>query len=198
LVKLIPRFYDPDAGAVRIDGVDVRTMDLQALRGHIGIVPQETHLFGLSITDNIACGRPDASEAEIVEAATLANAHDFILDQPDGYRTEIGADGARLSGGQRQRIAIARAFLKDPQILILDEATSSLDSYAEQAIQRALTTLMRGRTTLIIAHRLSTIEHADRILVLKDGRILALGPHRQLMRTCPFYRDLYTTQYQAR
>jgi subfamily B ATP-binding cassette protein MsbA len=197
MVKLIPRFYDPDAGAVRIDGIDVRTMDLQALRSHIGIVPQETHLFGLSIYDNIACGRPDASEAEIVAAAALANAHDFILAQPDGYRTEIGEHGARLSGGQRQRIAIARAFLKDPQILILDEATSSLDSYAEQEIQRALTTLMRGRTTLIIAHRLSTIEHADRILVLKDGRILAIGPHRELMATCPFYRDLYATQYQA-
>ncbi len=197
MVKLIPRFYDPDAGTVRIDGIDVRTMDLQALRGHIGIVPQETHLFGLSIYDNLACGRPDASEAEIMEAATLANAHDFILAQPDGYRTEIGEHGARLSGGQRQRIAIARAFLKDPQILILDEATSSLDSYAEQEIQRALTTLMRGRTTLIIAHRLSTIEHADRILVLKDGRILAIGPHRELMVTCPFYRDLYATQYQG-
>jgi subfamily B ATP-binding cassette protein MsbA len=197
IVKLIPRFYDPDAGTVRLDGIDVRRMDLQALRAHIAIVPQETHLFGLSIYDNIACGRPDASEAEIVKAATLANAHGFIEDQPDGYRTEIGEDGARLSGGQRQRIAIARAFLKDPRILILDEATSSLDSYAEHEIQRALTTLMRGRTTFIIAHRLSTIEHADRILVLKDGGILAIGPHRELMATCPFYRDLYATQYQG-
>ena len=197
LVKLIPRFYDPDAGVVRLDGIDVRTMDLQALRAHIAIVPQETHLFGLSIYDNIACGRPDASEAEIVAAAKLANAHGFIEEQPDGYRTEIGEHGARLSGGQRQRVAIARAFLKDPRILILDEATSSLDTYAEQEIQRALTTLMRGRTTFIIAHRLSTIEHADRILVLKDGRVLALGPHRDLMATCPFYRDLYETQYQG-
>lgn len=195
LVKLLPRFYDPDAGRILLDGVDVAQMDLQALRSHIAIVPQETHLFGLSIATNIAFGNPDATEEAIVAAAKLANAHAFILEQERGYDTEVGENGARLSGGQRQRIAIARAFLKDPRILILDEATSALDTYSESKVQMALETLMQGRTTLIIAHRLSTIENADRIVVIQDGRVLAQGPHAELYASCALYHDLYARQF---
>jgi ABC-type multidrug transport system fused ATPase/permease subunit len=195
LVKLIPRFYDPTAGAVCIDGVDLRHVDLQQLRNQIAIVPQETHLFGMSVADNIACGRPEASMDEIVRAAQLANAHGFISQFEGGYDTHVGENGARLSGGQRQRIAIARAFLKDPRILILDEATSALDTHAEREVQRALDALMRGRTTLIIAHRLSTIENADRILVFRDGQVLDSGTHAALLARCPTYRDLYEAQF---
>ncbi|HOU14640.1 MAG TPA: ABC transporter ATP-binding protein [Anaerolineae bacterium] len=195
LAKLLPRFYDPDAGTILLDGVDIRTLDLQFLRQQIAIVPQETYLFGMSIRDNIACGQPEASAEAIERAARLANADGFIREQDHGYDTEIGERGARLSGGQRQRIAIARAFLKDPRILILDEATSALDAHAERQIQDALTTLMRDRATLIIAHRLSTIENADKIVVLKDGSILATGTHGDLLETCPFYRDLYQKQF---
>jgi len=197
IAKLLPRFYDPDAGAILLDGVDLRDLDLEALRSQIAIVPQETTLFGMSIRDNIACGQPDASEGGIVGAALLANADGFIREQEHGYDTEVGEGGARLSGGQRQRIAIARAFLKDPRILILDEATSALDTHAERQIQHALSTLMRNRTTLIIAHRLSTIEAADLIVVLKDGAVLATGTHRDLLATCPFYADLYRGQFSA-
>ena len=195
LAKLLPRFYDPTHGAILLDGVDIRSLDLQALRSQIAIVPQDTHLFGMSIHDNIACGKVDASEEEIQQAARLANAHDFILEQEHGYDTEIGERGARLSGGQRQRLAIARAFLKDPRILILDEATSALDTQAERQVQHALDSLMRGRTTFIIAHRLSTIENADQIVVFKDGRILAVGTHTELLATCMFYHDLYRHQF---
>jgi len=195
LVKLIPRFYDVTAGAVLIDGVDVREMDLEYLRSQIAVVPQETHLFGFSVRENIACGRPDASEDEIVRAAEMANAHEFIVQLERGYDTSVGEGGARLSGGQRQRVAIARAFLKDPRILILDEATSALDTHAERKVQSALDRLMRGRTTLIIAHRLSTVVSADQIVVLKDGRILATGTHHSLLKTCSFYRDLYQKQF---
>ena len=195
LAKLLPRFYDPDAGGILLDGIDIRALDLQALRRQIAIVPQETYLFGMSIHDNIACGQPEAGDAEIIRAARLANADGFIREQPHGYDTEIGERGARLSGGQRQRIAIARAFLKNPRILILDEATSALDAHAERQIQSALDTLMHNRTTLIIAHRLSTIENADKIVVLKDGRILATGTHEELLETCAFYGDLYRKQF---
>jgi subfamily B ATP-binding cassette protein MsbA len=197
LAKLLPRFYDPMHGAILLDGVDIRSLDLQALRTQIAIVPQDTHLFGMSIHDNIACGKVDASEEEIRQAARLANAHDFILEQEHGYDTEIGERGARLSGGQRQRLAIARAFLKDPRILILDEATSALDTQAERQVQHALDSLMRGRTTFIIAHRLSTIENADQIVVFKDGRILAVGTHSELLETCMFYHDLYRHQFSS-
>lgn len=191
LAKLLPRFYDPDGGSILLDGVDITTLDLHTLRQQIAIVPQDTYLFGMSIRDNIACGQPEATDADIIRAARLANADGFIREQDRGYDTEIGERGARLSGGQRQRIAIARAFLKDPRLLILDEATSALDTHAERQIQGALDTLMRGRTTLIIAHRLSTIENADKIVVLKDGCILATGTHAELLETCAFYGDLY-------
>ncbi len=194
LAKLLPRFYDPDAGMILLDGVDIRELDLHVLRRQIAIVPQDTYLFGMSIRDNIACGEPEASVEAIADAARLANADGFIREQVYGYDTEIGERGARLSGGQRQRIAIARAFLKDPRILILDEATSALDTHAERQIQSALDTLMRDRATLIIAHRLSTIEKANRIIVLKDGRILATGTHAELLETCAFYGDLYRNQ----
>ena len=195
LATLLPRFYDPDAGRILLDGADIAALDLQSLRRQIAIVPQETYLFGMSIRDNIACGRPAATDVEVERAAKLANAHDFILEQPHGYDTEIGERGARLSGGQRQRLAIARAFLKDPRILILDEATSALDTHAERKVQHALDKLMQGRTTLIIAHRLSTIENADTIVVLKDGRILATGTHGELLESCAFYGDLYRKQF---
>jgi len=194
LAKLLPRFYDPDEGAILLDGIDVRDLDLHFLRQQIAIVPQETYLFGMSIRDNIACGQPGAADADIEHAARLANADGFIREQDHGYDTEIGERGARLSGGQRQRLAIARAFLKDPRILILDEATSALDAHAERQIQGALDTLMRDRATLIIAHRLSTIENADKIVMLKDGSILATGTHTELLETCAFYGDLYRKQ----
>jgi ABC-type multidrug transport system fused ATPase/permease subunit len=194
LIKLIPRFYDPTAGAVLLDGVDVRDLDLEHLRSQIAIVPQETHLFGFSIRENIACGKPEALDDEIARAAKMANAHEFIVDLDRGYETHAGEDGTRLSGGQRQRVAIARAFLKDPRILILDEATSALDTHAEREVQSALDRLMKGRTTLIIAHRLSTIVNADKIVVLQEGQILATGTHHELLNTCPFYRDLYQKQ----
>jgi subfamily B ATP-binding cassette protein MsbA len=195
LAKLLPRFYDPDGGTILLDGVDIRTLDLQFLRQQIAIVPQETYLFGMSIGDNIACGQPEASAEAIERAARLANADGFIREQGHGYDTEIGERGARLSGGQRQRVAIARAFLKDPRILILDEATSALDTHAERQIQSALDTLMRDRATLIIAHRLSTIENANKIIVLKDRRVLATGTHAELLETCTFYGDLYRKQF---
>jgi ABC-type multidrug transport system fused ATPase/permease subunit len=168
---------------------------LQFIRQQIAIVPQETYLFGMSIGDNIACGQPEASAEAIERAARLANADGFIREQGHGYDTEIGERGARLSGGQRQRVAIARAFLKDPRILILDEATSALDTHAERQIQSALDTLMRDRATLIIAHRLSTIENANKIIVLKDRRVLATGTHAELLETCTFYGDLYRKQF---
>ena len=195
LLKLLPRFYDPTAGAVLVDGVDTRDVELEHLRSQIAIVPQETHLFGFSIGENIACGRPGASRDEVVRAARMANADGFICELEHGYDTEAGEGGARLSGGQKQRVAIARAFLKDPRILILDEATSALDTHSERQVQGALDDLMRGRTTLIIAHRLSTIENADKIVVLKDGGILATGTHGRLLETCPFYHDLYRKQF---
>ena len=195
LVSLIPRFYDPDEGVIRLDGHDLRELELQELRRHIGIVPQETQLFSGTIKENIRYGKPGSSDAEVVQAAKAANAHDFILGFPDGYATIVGERGVKLSGGQRQRVAIARALLKNPRILILDEATSSLDSESEALVQAALETLMQGRTTFVIAHRLSTIRNADRILVLSDGRIVQQGSHSELMRAPGLYRDLYETQF---
>jgi len=195
LIKLLPRFYDPTKGSILLDGVDIKGLDLRHLRSNIGIVPQDTHLFGLSVALNIACGKPDATDDQIRNAAELANAHGFIVELGDGYDTHVGEGGANLSGGQRQRIAIARAFLKDPPILILDEATSALDTLSERKVQQALTKLMSSRTTLIIAHRLSTIRNANRIVVLRDGEVLASGPHDALIQSCPFYRDLCMEQF---
>jgi len=191
---LVPRLYDPSAGKVTLDGTDLRGLKLQSLRSHIGAVPQETTLFHGTIRDNIAYGKPDASLEEVVEAARRANADDFIRAQSDGYETHIGERGGRLSGGQRQRLAIARALLRDPRILILDEATSSLDAESESLVQEALARLMEGRTTLIIAHRFSTIRHADKILVLSGGNIAETGTHDELLARGGIYSRLYQMQ----
>jgi len=181
LTALLLRFYDPDSGAVLIDGRDARDYPLSWLRGQMAIVPQDVLLFGGSIAENIAYGRPGAGPGEIERAARLANADDFIRAFPDGYATVVGDRGIQLSGGQRQRVAIARAILKDPAILILDEATSSLDSESERLVQDALDRLMQGRTTFIVAHRLATIREADRIAVIEAGRVAELGTHDELV-----------------
>lgn len=197
LFNLIPRFYDPSQGSVSIDGHDLRNITQHSLRSQIGLVPQETILFGGTIRDNIAYGRLDATEAEIIEAAKAANAHEFIMAAPQGYDTIVGERGIKLSGGQRQRIAIARAILKDPRILLLDEATSSLDSESEELVQDALNRLMQGRTSVIIAHRLSTIKIADRIVVLDHGKIVEQGSHAALMNQQGLYARLYTMQFRS-
>jgi subfamily B ATP-binding cassette protein MsbA len=192
LINLIHRFYDPVTGVVTIDGHDLKSVTMQSLYQQIALVPQEMHLFGGAIRDNIRYGRVSASDEEIVAAARAANAHDFITAFPDGYDTLVGEKGVNLSGGQRQRIAIARAVLKDPRILILDEATSSLDNESESLVQDALDRLMKGRTTFVIAHRLSTIQKADRILVLDKGRLVEDGTHTALLDKKGLYYHLYT------
>ncbi len=194
IINLIPRFYDPAAGCVRVDGLDVRDVRLDDLRGMIGIVLQEPFLFSASIAENIAYGRPDASREQIVQAAQAANAHDFIAGFPDGYETWVGERGVTLSGGQKQRVAIARALLYNPRILILDDSTSSVDTETEYVIQQALQTLMRGRTTFIIAQRLLTLKHADQILVLERGRIVQRGRHAALLAEEGLYRQIYDLQ----
>jgi len=195
IFNLIPRFYDPTSGSITIDGVDLRSVTQASLRQQIGIVPQETLLFGGTIRENIRYGRLDATEDEIIAAAKAANAHDFIVSLPDGYETLVGERGIRLSGGQRQRIAIARAILKDPRVLLLDEATSSLDSESEHEVQEALARLMQNRTTVIIAHRLSTVRVAHRIAVLDSGNIIELGSHEELMAKNGLYAKLYEMQF---
>lgn len=194
-VNLIPRFFDPDQGVVRIDGVDLRNVKMESLRKQIGLVPQETILFGVSVRENISFGDRKASFTQIVQAAKAAYAHEFIMKLPGGYETHVGERGVALSGGQRQRIAIARAILRDPAILILDEATSSLDTESEKLVQAALDNLLRGRTTFVIAHRLSTIINADLILVMDNGKIVESGTHDELVRQRGLYARLYSAQF---
>lgn len=194
IINLIPRFYDASEGQVMIDGHDVREVTLESLRRNIGIVLQETTLFSGTIRDNIAFGRPEATDEEVMEAAQAAAAHEFILSFPQGYNTPVGERGSTLSGGQKQRIAIARALLLNPQILILDDSTSSVDLRTEYHIQKALDKLMRGRTSLVIAQRISTVLNADQILVLDKGRIVAQGVHADLMENSAVYAEIYHSQ----
>jgi subfamily B ATP-binding cassette protein MsbA len=195
LLNLIPRFYDPQSGQITVDGKDIRNVQVKSLREHISIVPQEVHLFGNSIKENILYGRLNATDEEVIQAAKDANAHDFIMNTEHGYDSMIGEKGVKLSGGQRQRLAIARAILKNPEILLLDEATSSLDSESEAQVQDALERLMQNRTTFVIAHRLSTVQHADKIIVLNHGEIVESGTHHELLSKGGLYSHLYELQF---
>ncbi len=195
MINLIARFYDPVSGRIKIDDYDLRNLKLSAFRKQMGIVPQETILFRGTIAENIAYGNNDASMEKIIAAAKAANAHNFIMETPEGYQTRVGSRGATLSGGQRQRIAIARAILRNPRILILDEATSALDTESEVLIQEALERLMKKRTSFVIAHRLSTILSADRIVVMNQGKIVEIGTHQELLAKDGLYAKLYQTQF---
>ena len=197
VVNLIPRLYDVTRGAVYVADTDVRRIDLEYLRANVGMVTQDTYLFNGTILENLRYAREDATQAEIEAACRVANIHDFIMAQPDGYDTEVGNRGLKLSGGEKQRLSIARTLLKDPKILILDEATSALDSISEHAIQDALEAMLRGRTSLVIAHRLSTILKADRILVVANGKIAEQGTHEELLAAGGMYRQLYETQFRT-
>jgi ATP-binding cassette, subfamily B, bacterial len=196
LCSLIPRFYEISAGEIRVDGKNIRDVTLQSLRQHIGIVQQDVYLFAGNVADNIRYGKLDASDAEIIEAAKKANAHEFIMALPHGYNTDIGQRGIKLSGGQKQRLSIARVFLKDPPIIIFDEATSSLDNESEKAIQESLETLSDNRTTLVIAHRLSTVRNAQRIVVLTDQGVEEQGTHDELIALDGMYASLYNMQFE--
>ena len=195
LISLVPRFYDVQRGRILIDGIDLRDVTMHSLRSLISIVTQETILFNATLRDNIAYGRDGASEPEIIEAAKKAHAYEFITDLPQGFDTVVGDRGFRLSGGEKQRIAIARAILKDAPILILDEATSNLDTASEQLIKDALHRLMEGRTAFVIAHRLSTVQKADRIIVLDKGVIVDEGNHEFLLASDSLYKKLYDLQF---
>jgi subfamily B ATP-binding cassette protein MsbA len=195
IVNLIPRFYDPDTGRVTVDGYDVRAVTQRSLRSQIGVVLQDAFLFNGSVADNIRYGKSEATDQEVEDAARAANAHEFIQGLPDGYDTQIGERGVKLSGGQKQRISIARALLADRRILILDEATSMVDSEAEYQIQKALERLMQGRTTFVIAHRLSTVKSADRIVALEDGRVVESGTHAELLARDGAYAQMYQAQF---
>lgn len=194
IVHLIPRFYDVTGGAVVIDGLDVRRATLASLRASVGVVLQDVFVFNATLRDNIAFGLPEASTAQIEAAARAANLHDFIASLPDGYGTQVGERGVTLSGGQRQRLAIARVLVLKPRVLVLDDATSSVDMETEYLIQQAIATVMQGRTTFVVAHRLRTCEHADHILLLEDGRIAEAGTHAELLRTSARYQALYALQ----
>ena len=194
--NLILRYYDASKGKVLVDGVDVSATDPELLRRRIALVPQDTIVFAMTAMDNIRFGRPDASDEEVLEAAKLALAHDFITEMEDGYDTIIGERGVTLSGGQRQRIAIARAILKNAPILLLDEATSALDAESENLVQQALDRLMDGRTTLVIAHRLATVLKADRILVMDDGKVVEEGTHTELVNQGGIYAKLAKLQFE--
>lgn len=195
LFELLQRFYDPQHGRITLGGSDIRQLDPKDLRQQMALVPQQPALFSSDVFHNIRYGKPEASDEEVISAAKKAHAHEFIINLPEGYNSFLGERGVRLSGGQRQRIAIARAILKDPHILLLDEATSALDSESEQHVQQALEELMRGRTTIIIAHRLSTIQHADKIAVLEQGRIIDMGDHHSLLQQCELYQRLVELQF---
>ncbi|MCJ7734292.1 MAG: ATP-binding cassette domain-containing protein, partial [Anaerolineales bacterium] len=194
---LLPRLYDPTSGRILIDGQDIRNFSLASLANHIGMVTQETYLFYDTIQSNLLYARPEATDQEIIAAAKIANIHEFISELPEGYDTVVGERGYRLSGGERQRIAIARVVLRDPAILVLDEATSSLDSLSEDLIQKAMKTVMKNRTSLVIAHRLSTILAADKILVMDRGKLVQQGTHEQLLQKGGLYRTLYETQFKG-
>ena len=191
MINLIPRFYDIDEGEILIDKKNIKDMTLKSLRDNIGVVQQDVYLFSGSVLDNIAYGKPGATREEVITAATEANAHNFIMELPDGYDTYVGERGVKLSGGQKQRISIARTFLKNPKILLLDEATSALDNESEFIVQKSLKELAKGRTTLTIAHRLSTIKEAKRIIVLTSKGIEEEGTHEELMDKKGIYYKLY-------
>ncbi|UTH15730.1 ABC transporter ATP-binding protein [Macrococcus epidermidis] len=195
MISLIPRFYDVTSGEIEIDHTPLKDYSIESLRTQIGMVMQDNILFSESIRENILLGKPNATEEEMIYAAKLANAHDFIMSLPDGYDTEVGERGVKLSGGQKQRVAISRVFLKNPPILILDEATSALDLESEAVIQEALETLSKDRTTVIVAHRLSTITHADKIVVIQNGEIVEIGTHQELMNNRSHYYNLYSIQH---
>jgi len=194
IAQLVLRFYDPTSGVILFDGVDMKTLSLQSLRSQMAVVTQETHLFNDTVRANIAYGRPDASLDDVHAAAKAAFAHDFVSALPNGYDTLIGERGARISGGEKQRLSIARSLLKNPPILILDEATSALDTASEQMVQKALDSLLSGRTVLMIAHRLSTVRKADRIIVLEQGKVMESGRHDELIRLQGKYQRLFEMQ----
>jgi ABC-type multidrug transport system fused ATPase/permease subunit len=194
LADMIPRFYDTDLGEIKIDGISLKDLEIESLRKQIGVVTQESILFNDTIENNIAFGLDSIDKNKIIEAAKVANAHEFILQQPDGYQTNIGDRGGKLSGGQRQRISIARAILKNPPILILDEATSALDTESERLVQDALNNLMKNRTSIVIAHRLSTIVNADEIVVINKGELAEKGSHKELLEKDGIYKKLFDMQ----
>ncbi len=195
VLQLLLRFYDPNAGSIKIDGLDIRDVDPLELRQHLGLVPQDPVIFSANAWDNIRCGRPEATDEEVKEAARAAHAYEFLQNLPDGFDTYLGEKGVRLSGGQKQRVAIARAIVRNPRILLLDEATSALDSESEIMVQKALSSLMKDRTTLVIAHRLSTVLKADKIVVLDKGRIESIGHHSELLTSSPLYKRLADIQF---